>query len=89
MRLVCIGHAFRPDVEAASQRGILLRTRNFPHTPNALAFVVTQIEDVVLPDVAFGPGAFAIRKGILTIHREIADIVSAFAGDLTLAEGEM
>src|SRR5437899_8341628 len=78
-----VGHSFRPNMEAASLRGMLPRNGDFPYSPNAFAFVVAVIEDIVLPHVTLGPVTSAICQGILPAHDEIADVVSAVARHLS------
>src|SRR5204863_3230036 len=74
---------------AARQRAIVRRQlRKFPDAPDAFAFVVALVEDVVFADVFFGPGAFAVAGIVAALDGEFADPVAAFTGHLAVLKGE-
>src|SRR6266404_4997112 len=76
-------------MKATSLRAIFPRRWDFPDSPNTLAFVVALVEDIVLPHVALGPVTFAIGEEIRPAHDEIAYVVPASAGHLSLLKGEV
>src|SRR5262249_39700993 len=88
VRIRRVGHAFRPDVEAAPGRTAELRVAEFPRAPDAFAFVVPLVEYVVAALVALGPMALAVAEIVATTDGKGADPVAAFAADFAGLEGE-
>lgn len=74
----------RPDIETT-----MIKRRDFPRTPDALAFAETAIKHIVAARISFGPPTFARLNVILTPHGERADIIVAFTGEPAFREREL
>src|SRR4051812_25057460 len=72
-------HALGPDVEAALPRDAQV-VRDIPDAPDAFAFVVAGVEDVVLADVVLDPTALAVGQVVPALDGERPDGVAAAAG---------
>ena len=75
-------------MEAALLMELLGAARNLPGAPDALAFVESLVEDVVLAEVALAEMAATVGEIIAATDDELADQVAAFAGHVTFAKGE-
>src|SRR5262249_46642703 len=63
--------------------------RNLPRTPDALPFIEAAIEDVVLADVLLLPVARAVFQLVGPIDDELADPITACAGDGAVGEVQL
>ena len=64
----------RPDVKAA-----VVVVSNFPRAPNSLAFAKATVENVVRPDITFGPVTFEVSSIVAAFDQKSPDIVIAVA----------
>src|SRR5207237_907262 len=73
-------------VEELAVEGVHL---DFPHAPDALALVVTLVEDVVLTEVVLAPVTGAVLNVVSATHGEAADPVATLAAELAVAKREV
>jgi hypothetical protein len=71
-------------MKAASPQG-----SDFPHPPNAFAFVIALVENIVLADVTLCPITFAVLNLIFAFHDEFSDAIAALTGEDALAKGQI
>src|SRR5262249_49553567 len=84
MRLLRVRHAFGPNVKSSSPPGV-----DLPHSPNAFAFVVTVVEDIMLAKIPLGPMTPPVLDAVFASYDKSPNPVPAFAGKNTLSKGQL